>query len=360
METNNGIKKKKKWLLPLLIAIGVVVFFVAIMSAIVITIIATAVAKESNYNKKLEMGSKYLTELDYDSAIAFYEEAIAIKPKKEKGYLGIADVYIARAEEYENYGMYDLAQNDYQNAINWLSEGDGLIDSNEIDSYLNKVYSLQSQLQNLTISEIESVSNNDNTEHDENSVDDEWFEIESKMRRILDDSSIFVGGKKDIILGDKSVYDYTYEEFVSYLGGEPYAWEFELSSQKGAASEQNGIHYSYYEKTYSEYIEYEIRTKNSGVNLGYENLKSGDSLEIVLTLVGISDADTMSKLIKENIDTQKMIIINENNASIEIYRTDDFNNYMDSLYELVIQNYAFFFDENMQLMGLRTIFKSDK
>ena len=54
--------------------------------------------KGGNLTEQLEMGARYLAELDYENAIAAYEAAIAIDPKNVEAYIGLADVYIAMGE----------------------------------------------------------------------------------------------------------------------------------------------------------------------------------------------------------------------------------------------------------------------
>ena len=55
---------------------------------------------EKRLAEQLDLAERYLSELDYESAIAAYEAAIEIEPKCEEAYLGLADIYIEQ-EEYE-------------------------------------------------------------------------------------------------------------------------------------------------------------------------------------------------------------------------------------------------------------------
>ncbi|MBR3308084.1 MAG: tetratricopeptide repeat protein [Lachnospiraceae bacterium] len=89
------IRKKSRLPLLLLLLIpltGVIVFLVLIG-------FRKTEEKEDPYDRKLRMAARYLEELDYDRAIAAYQEAIEIDPSREEAYLGLADVY----EEMEDY-----------------------------------------------------------------------------------------------------------------------------------------------------------------------------------------------------------------------------------------------------------------
>ena len=54
--------------------------------------------------EQLKLGVTYLSELNYEQAIAAYQAAIEIEPKCTEAYLGLADIYtelgeFAKAEE---------------------------------------------------------------------------------------------------------------------------------------------------------------------------------------------------------------------------------------------------------------------
>lgn len=75
-----------------------------ITAAICVLLVAVLVAAGSGTDQKLSdllaLGEKYLSELDYEQAIAAYRQAIEIDPKCEDAYLALADVYVAM-EDYE-------------------------------------------------------------------------------------------------------------------------------------------------------------------------------------------------------------------------------------------------------------------
>ena len=75
----------------LLICIGTGAFFL---------INGNSAQAEKKFQEKIVSGNKYVDELDYDSAIDAYQNAIEIEPKKTEGYEKLADVYMQQ-KEYE-------------------------------------------------------------------------------------------------------------------------------------------------------------------------------------------------------------------------------------------------------------------
>ena len=59
--------------------------------------------------EQLDLGEKYLEELEYEKALAAYKEVLQIDPKSVEAYLGMAEVYIAMG--------------DYEEALSILEEG---------------------------------------------------------------------------------------------------------------------------------------------------------------------------------------------------------------------------------------------
>ncbi len=53
-------------------------------------------ASSVKYRKQYDLGTKYLSELDYDQAIVAFEKAIEIKPDNSDAYIGLADAYLGK------------------------------------------------------------------------------------------------------------------------------------------------------------------------------------------------------------------------------------------------------------------------
>ena len=82
------MKKRPKLLIGIIAAI-------AVLAVVIISIVMTTVGGNKNtYDSHMELAQRYLDELQYEQAIAEYEAAIAIDPKNEDAYLGLAEVYV--------------------------------------------------------------------------------------------------------------------------------------------------------------------------------------------------------------------------------------------------------------------------
>lgn len=75
--------------------------------------------------EQLDLGEKYLTELDFDQAIVAYEKAIEIEPMNIEAYLGLADAYIGK--------------DDYESALVVLQKGYDLTGNEEIGNKLDEI-----------------------------------------------------------------------------------------------------------------------------------------------------------------------------------------------------------------------------
>lgn len=84
----------------------------AALAAVLLTSCAGGAA---SYEKQMELGRKYLTEMNYTEAIAAFTEAIKLNPDD-------IDAYMARAEAYAALGKYDEAAADYTAVIEKTGE----------------------------------------------------------------------------------------------------------------------------------------------------------------------------------------------------------------------------------------------
>lgn len=75
-----------------------------LLAVLLLTACASSAARAI---KKVELGQKYLTELNYTEAVASFTEAISLDPDNIQAYIG-------RAEAYMALGEYDKALEDYQ------------------------------------------------------------------------------------------------------------------------------------------------------------------------------------------------------------------------------------------------------
>ena len=89
------LKKAKKALFSLLLLLAA------------LAVLAACGSKAVTAADKIELGQKYLTELNYTEAVASFTEAIKLDPDNIQAYMGRAEAYLA-------LGEYDKALADYQ------------------------------------------------------------------------------------------------------------------------------------------------------------------------------------------------------------------------------------------------------
>ncbi len=80
------------------IVIPIVAAFVCIAAVVFVFLFNTSQAKA---NRELKKANMYLDEMEYEMAIASYKKVIALDPKNEEAYYGIASVYEAQGEYTE-------------------------------------------------------------------------------------------------------------------------------------------------------------------------------------------------------------------------------------------------------------------
>ena len=85
---------KKRTTLIILIGLAVCIIATLIIS------FAVAGGNDEKLQKQLDLGNKYLEEMDYEQALVAFEAALDINPMNADAYLGIVEVYI-RTNEFE-------------------------------------------------------------------------------------------------------------------------------------------------------------------------------------------------------------------------------------------------------------------
>lgn len=108
------VVKAKKKMSRVVIITGIVV---AVLTALVSTFIALGGVDKIKAMGYLNTGNKYLDDLAYEEAVVAFQEAIAIEPKEEKAYIGLADAYVGLG--------------DYEAAVEALETGLEATDSSE-------------------------------------------------------------------------------------------------------------------------------------------------------------------------------------------------------------------------------------
>ena len=87
----------------------------AVVLLLVAALFTACTSKAAKAQEKIELGQKYLTELNYTEAVASFTEAIELDPENIPAYMG-------RAEAYIGLKQYDDAKADYTTAIEKTEE----------------------------------------------------------------------------------------------------------------------------------------------------------------------------------------------------------------------------------------------
>ena len=102
------VKKNKKLVVPVIVSIIAVL---AIVATVIIALTISSSGKDRKLQEQLDLGEKYIDELDYEQAIVAYEAAIEIDPMSVEAYLGLINAYIGM-EDYDK--ALECGTNGYQ------------------------------------------------------------------------------------------------------------------------------------------------------------------------------------------------------------------------------------------------------
>ncbi|MCI6714762.1 MAG: hypothetical protein MR523_07445 [Lachnospiraceae bacterium] len=124
------LKKKSTQIALLLIVVAVI--------AIIVGMNVQSAQKEKEYNAHIEAAEKYLTELDYEQAIAEYTLALVIEPNAEEVLNGLEKTYLAYADSLADAG-------EYEKAIQVLNEGYAQTGRESLQEKLTQIQEMQAQ-----------------------------------------------------------------------------------------------------------------------------------------------------------------------------------------------------------------------
>ena len=125
---------KKKSNTPIIIAI------IALLVVVAAIVIATATSPSHRSSKQIDLGNKYLEELNYEQAVACFEAAIKIDPKNEKAFEDLVDTYIKWADQKAGDGDLDEAIELLENAVNSLGGMKTSDNAEIVDRYLQRIH----------------------------------------------------------------------------------------------------------------------------------------------------------------------------------------------------------------------------
>lgn len=264
------VSKKKKWIIPVIVGSAAAVLIIA---AAVLAYVLIVAAPKKALQKHLDLGDKYLSEMDYENALLAYEEAIKINPKDERAYLKIAHVYDILSD-------LDLEEHNNREAIAHLDQGISVLEKGITQTDSEEMKERKQELEDKK-SNIKDDDSNENTgggddgNGDDNDIDEEKkapedIELKGEIEDISNlnlDDDVFVcwAGGDSIIVGKEIGQDeFRYGaintkgeqiipfEYEGYQGANDYGY-FVLMKDKDKDGEfgTNDLYSSKGEKIYS-------------------------------------------------------------------------------------------------------------
>lgn len=117
------------------VRIGLLVLIILVVIGI-IAINAQSAQKRRNYNEHIDVAEKYLSDLDYEQAIAEYKLALEIEPKSEEVLSGLEQTYLA-------YAGLSADTGDYEKAIVILEEGYAVTERDSLREQIEEYREIQ-------------------------------------------------------------------------------------------------------------------------------------------------------------------------------------------------------------------------
>ena len=140
------IKKKKTWIVPVIIGVALLI----VGAGVAALVYYNSVAKpKKELQRQLDLGDKYLTDMDYENALLAYKAAIEIDPKCEEAYLGIVKIEDKLVEMVEKGEASDKIRDLLDDASLLLDKGYSQTDSTTLKKKIKKVIEQKEQVISL-------------------------------------------------------------------------------------------------------------------------------------------------------------------------------------------------------------------
>lgn len=211
------VKKKSK--APLIIVLSLLVVILAVVGTVVVV---KSNSPERRLQAQLDLGQRYLEELDYEQAIACFEAAIEIDPKNTDAYYGLINAYVGLDDPDGIFDVYALASSnldgkDLRNIEKTVTEEistmiDNAVDDEDYDRAIDLARDLAEVDEDASQRYIDDISDSGVTVPDPVTaapVEPEP-DVAPVIDRIADNSDIHYMIEKlvDVLFG-KSMYIYT-------------------------------------------------------------------------------------------------------------------------------------------------------
>lgn len=112
---------------------------ILVLIVLIVVIFATTIGKQNKIIKLLDLGDKYLDEMDYEQARVYYQQVIDISPKNLDAYEKISEVY--------------LLMGNYEDAVEIMEEAYDKVDNKEAHRSLKEVEKVAEEMERLKLQE---------------------------------------------------------------------------------------------------------------------------------------------------------------------------------------------------------------
>ncbi|WP_031547562.1 tetratricopeptide repeat protein [Oribacterium sp. FC2011] len=100
-----------------------------LINLLLVLCLCACASNAQKIQKQLELGNKFLVDLDYEQAILAFNKVIEIDPKNTEAYFGLGDAYYGKAKNAGDYSaadtLYTSATDNYGMVMNLTADGTG-------------------------------------------------------------------------------------------------------------------------------------------------------------------------------------------------------------------------------------------
>lgn len=211
------------------------VTFLVVMGIVGINV--RSAQRQREYDRHVEAAEKYLTELDYEQAIAEYTLALEIEPNAEEALNALEQIY-------QDYAQSLVEAGDYEKAVSILEEGYAQIGR---ESLPNKIEEFQVMQEEMLAKEAEM--------QEQKRLEEEQKRLELETAVAIPEISslpiptaivrVEKGGGSDMTGSGRSIWTQTYDTGSKMTGGH-IGWDGELLETVVESTDTYGVTYRSY------------------------------------------------------------------------------------------------------------------
>jgi tetratricopeptide (TPR) repeat protein len=297
METNTPINKKKNisWII-----IVAVVAAIALITGIVIY--TRSVSGTRGLQEQLNLGYKYLSELEYEKAVAAFDAVLQIDPKNSSALEGLTDTYLAWANAVADDG-------DISRALEILREGLGKTGSSLIEDRIREL----EQLSDDSSGDYSDISDNEE-ENADNDLTQSYIALAEDILRLIDYPIL-----------DRTAADWTFREITALTANQETYGGYVVANSRDF--DGNIVNISLYDKDGDYYFDFSAW--DSGYGTGDE---THHAVFYSRNSIPVSDYPMLGMTEKEYLESFGL------GDQYEQSLTQKLDSYDDDTYSVIIEN----------------------